>query len=479
MPMSKSFNPSVIPERLPEPGEQYAFEIQMDLCTGCKSCVSACNSLNGLEEDETWRKTGLVYQTEPPLGLQTITSACHHCLEPACMHGCPVLAYDKNPLTGIVKHLDDQCIGCQYCTFTCPYGVPQWVPSKGIVRKCDLCTQRLDQGEAPACVQGCPNDAIHVVLVKAAEIRKDPSAYVDLPGTTGPEHTLPTTKYVGKKITRNNGKTADQAQVQIQPAHTPLALMLVGTQTSVGGFIAQLWAPNFALAITNLLLLFAALGVAGLHLGRPQYAFRVILGVRRSWLSREALLFGLFAQMAVIDLILSWRYDLHWFAEAVPVFGLLAVLSSARLYHIAAPGSWNWVGTFVSFLLTMTLASLAQMWISGALGPLPLWGLVPVSLLQLSIEASWRREQKTDVWDWRKRRAVLLKGPLSDLSRSRLTFGVIGGLLVPLLIGLTAFQLPGLPWVIPAIGLIFIVAGELISRRLFFKTAVLDQIPGE
>ena len=38
---------------------------------------------------------------------QTITSACHHCEDPGCMNGCPVLAYDKDPVTGIVRHLDD------------------------------------------------------------------------------------------------------------------------------------------------------------------------------------------------------------------------------------------------------------------------------------------------------------------------------------------------------------------------------------
>ena len=57
---------------------------------------------------------------------QTVTTACHHCLEPACLSGCPVKAYEKNPVTGIVKHLDDQCIGCQYCILMCPYDAPKY-----------------------------------------------------------------------------------------------------------------------------------------------------------------------------------------------------------------------------------------------------------------------------------------------------------------------------------------------------------------
>src|SRR5690606_34885961 len=57
--------------------------------------------------------------------LQHVTTACHHCVEPGCLHGCPVLAYEKDPVTGIVRHLDDQCIGCTYCVLMCPYEVPQ------------------------------------------------------------------------------------------------------------------------------------------------------------------------------------------------------------------------------------------------------------------------------------------------------------------------------------------------------------------
>ena len=48
------------PRRLPPRGEQYAFEVDLDSCTGCKACVTACHNLNGLDEDEAWRKVGLL-----------------------------------------------------------------------------------------------------------------------------------------------------------------------------------------------------------------------------------------------------------------------------------------------------------------------------------------------------------------------------------------------------------------------------------
>ena len=49
---------SLIPLTRPGSGEQYAFEVSLDRCTGCKACVSACHSLNGLDDGEAWRDTG-------------------------------------------------------------------------------------------------------------------------------------------------------------------------------------------------------------------------------------------------------------------------------------------------------------------------------------------------------------------------------------------------------------------------------------
>ncbi|MCG3452784.1 4Fe-4S binding protein, partial [Escherichia coli] len=45
----------LVPLSAPRPGEQYRFEVDLDACTGCKACVSACHSLNGLDEGESFR----------------------------------------------------------------------------------------------------------------------------------------------------------------------------------------------------------------------------------------------------------------------------------------------------------------------------------------------------------------------------------------------------------------------------------------
>src|SRR5438477_9100453 len=177
----------LIPLSKPKPGQQYAFEVDLDQCSGCKACVAACHNVHGLDPDETWRSVGAVYGTTPDGPFQqAVTASCHHCVDPGCLTGCPVLAYDKDPLTGIVRHLDDQCIGCQYCVMMCPYEVPQYSKARGIVRKCDMCQSRLAVGEAPACVQACPTSAISITLIEQAKVRgkyRQLSAF-NVPATT-------------------------------------------------------------------------------------------------------------------------------------------------------------------------------------------------------------------------------------------------------------------------------------------------------
>src|SRR6266567_4064003 len=68
---------NLVPLTAPGPGEQYAFEVNLDKCSGCKACVSACHSLNGLDENETWRSVGLLIGgTRAQPHLQTVTTTC-------------------------------------------------------------------------------------------------------------------------------------------------------------------------------------------------------------------------------------------------------------------------------------------------------------------------------------------------------------------------------------------------------------------
>jgi len=48
----------LLPLSKPGVGQQYAFEVDLDACTGCKACVAGCHTMNGLDEGETWRGVG-------------------------------------------------------------------------------------------------------------------------------------------------------------------------------------------------------------------------------------------------------------------------------------------------------------------------------------------------------------------------------------------------------------------------------------
>src|SRR4051812_49131020 len=60
LPSQARYYQDLIPLTAPKPGEQLAFEVDLDACSGCKSCVVACHNLNGLEENEIWRSVGLL-----------------------------------------------------------------------------------------------------------------------------------------------------------------------------------------------------------------------------------------------------------------------------------------------------------------------------------------------------------------------------------------------------------------------------------
>ena len=208
-----------MPASPPGPGQQFAFEVDLDRCSGCKACVTACHALNGLDEDEAWRSVGLLHGGTSALPvLQHVTSACHHCLDPACLYGCPVNAYEKDPVTGIVKHLDDQCIGCQYCILKCPYDAPKYNKKLGIVRKCDMCSDRLAAGEAPACVQACPTQAIRITVVERQEVdRGQRGQSLPARGARACLYTLPTTVYKTSTALPRNLLPADHYAVTAGP----------------------------------------------------------------------------------------------------------------------------------------------------------------------------------------------------------------------------------------------------------------------
>ena len=376
-PVQERYYRDLMPAAPPAPGQQYACAVDLDSCTGCKACVAACHSLNGLDDGEAFRKVSRISGTRETASnevapfQQTVTAACHHCVDPACMSGCPVDAYEKDPVTGIVKHLDDQCIGCSYCTLTCPYEVPSFNKRLGIVRKCDMCSDRLAEGEAPACVQGCPNEAISIKIVDVAAIIEQTRGEAALvPGAAPSRITAPTTTYTSRK----GAATATATHDGPAHSHPPLAVMLVLTQLSVGAFVADLalqWLRNRsdnalpafdALVVAGVGLL--ALGASTLHLGRPLYAYRAVIGLRHSWLSREIVAFGAFVGLAVPYAFVVWLGLLTpalrgALGIAAALMGIAGVACSVLIYTKTRRRSWRPLSVSLRFFGGAVLAGTA------------------------------------------------------------------------------------------------------------------------
>jgi formate dehydrogenase iron-sulfur subunit len=457
----------LIPLATPREGEQYAFEVDLDLCSGCKACVTACHSLNGLSEQESWRSVGLL---QAETWQQAVTTACHHCVDPACLKGCPVDAYEKDPVTGIVKHLDDQCIGCQYCLFKCPYEVPRYNPERGIVRKCDMCSSRLAAREAPACAQACPNEAISITIVNTEAVRTRYEASDDfLPGAPPSEIALPATKYRTLREKRCQRDRLSIAPPHAEHAHPTLTWMLVLTQLSVGTFCAaefvrtrgagsqHAFVAGFAAAVL-ILGLFAGV----FHLGRPFYAFRAIIGWRHSWLSREVLAFGAFTGIAMLRLLFPASVVI---GGLTLLLGFAAVLCSVMIYHDTRRPFWTGLNTSAKFFGTTILFAAVMVWILGA-SPEAAALVLALSGTKLAWEVNLLRKPAL------ARSRVVMFGELRWLTVLRFALGITGGLIGPM-ISLGGWRSA------PLVAGSFVVCfcGELAERHLFFAAVAPPKMP--
>lgn len=493
----------LIPRSAPGLGEQYAFEVNLDQCSGCKACVTACHSENGLEDDESWRSVGLLLggSTREPVG-QHITTACHHCLDPACLNGCPVNAYEKRPDTGIVKHLDDQCFGCQYCTLTCAYNVPKYSKKKGIVHKCDMCIGRLEVGQAPACVRACPGGAIRIRIVESSFVRKNPDEFVKVPEAPDSRYTLPTTKYLRKQELPDNSASADFYEIRPEPGHRPLVAMLVLTQLSVGTF-GVLWllpnfvpvslfkqlAPYYALAALGIGLL--AMTASVFHLGRPLLAFRAVLGLKKSWLSREIVAFGIFSASAVLSIVTQAA----WAAAATAGFGLLGVYCSVMVYRYTRRPFWDHFSTTLKFFLTTgILGTVTGLWStvlffqSHSGTPFaPAQNLIGGMWIALAVLTSAKLTVESGIFfrlsdrelSSLKKTALLMTKTFPGVTGARFVCGILGGILSPLAMYGNHLGAPAQGTFFLLTGILALtLAGEFLERSLFFKTVVPLQMPG-
>lgn len=145
------------------------FYVDMNACTGCKTCMMACIDKNDLPAGVQYRRvseyvggdwsTNVDGTVQQDVFVYHITMACNHCADPACVEACPTTAMNKK--NGIVTVDQKKCIGCRYCEWVCPYSAPQFNHERGKMSKCDFCKDYLAEGKPPACVAACPTRALH------------------------------------------------------------------------------------------------------------------------------------------------------------------------------------------------------------------------------------------------------------------------------------------------------------------------------
>jgi len=162
---------------------QLAFYFDSSACSGCKTCQVACRDKHDLGKGMLWRRVYEVAGGEwrregeawvPDIYSYYISMACNHCLNPICMHSCPNKAIYRND-QGLVLIDEKRCMGCHYCEWTCPYGALHYDTEKGVMTKCTLCADYIEQGKPPACVsdyieQGKPPACVSACPMRVLEI---------------------------------------------------------------------------------------------------------------------------------------------------------------------------------------------------------------------------------------------------------------------------------------------------------------------
>ncbi|AWR96181.1 4Fe-4S dicluster domain-containing protein [Acidianus sulfidivorans JP7] len=310
--------------------ESLGFIFDPNKCIICNACVNACNQAYG---GLNWRELP-IFQID---GTKVaISIACNHCDNPECMNVCPANAIHKDDM-GIVYINKDECIGCGYCTWACPYEEPKF-NSEGIMTKCHFCRERiLNKQGLPLCVEACPTGALAFGWIKKPEYNGD--NFLAPYDITRPKIEI--------KKTKEGEIKANPLKVREEKRHSELLLFTILSEISLGYLAVK--APYYQ--IVSLILLAIGLIPSIFHINRKERALRVIMNLKSSWLSREVL----FGSLALLSMLIELGIPDMYYLSIILL--AISIISSIMIYLLKSTPSWYNIDTPISFLGTIFVVS--------------------------------------------------------------------------------------------------------------------------
>jgi len=161
-----------------------SFFIDTTKCTACRGCQIACKQWNKNPGTKTLQRGS--HQNPPDLSTSTFKlvrfnevevpggepkwyffpDQCRHCMSPPCKEvadGKAKGAIIQDEKTGAV--IFNPKVKVKPADFkeireACPYDIPRFLSSAGIIAKCTMCFDRINEGMLPACVKTCPTGAM-------------------------------------------------------------------------------------------------------------------------------------------------------------------------------------------------------------------------------------------------------------------------------------------------------------------------------
>ena len=319
--------------------EQNCFIFDVNKCVGCQACVAGCIIENRTDYGINWRRVHPFNEfRHPDLPLFFYSLACNHCETALCMNNCPALAYSRDETTGAVIHHAEKCIGCRYCTWACPYDAPKFNELKRIVEKCNFCFERLKEGQKTACAAACPVGALESGIMKPDADEQALQGFVNT-GIRPALKLIPRRNVLKKPVIltdehpavniENIRRLQPEPESKIRLPHEwPLMIFTLLIAILTAWFGAHIL-TGAEVSTT----VFLAAGIAGamlstLHLGVKTRAWRSILNLKGSWLSREVLGYSGFISLAAVYFFTGYNS----LGIIGLVMALLAVISADRLY---------------------------------------------------------------------------------------------------------------------------------------------------